>query len=187
MTTTTSHSVTLLTADDLAQLPDDGFLYELDRGDLVRLPLSNFNSSHIAMKIGVALGSFAHAAGLGLVAGADGAFVLSIDPDTVRVPDVSFVRADRLPPVQDRNRFLRLAPDLAVEVVSPSDTTAETLDKVREYLDAGVRMIWVVQPGSRMVTVYAGDRTARVLYEEETIDGVEVLPGFTLLVAEMFP
>ncbi|HUG15529.1 MAG TPA: Uma2 family endonuclease [Thermomicrobiales bacterium] len=186
MTASLPHNLTMLTADDLATMPDDGFRYELDEGELVRLPLSSFNSSSIAATIVSALIVFARPHALGRVAGADGAYILTSDPATVRIPDVSFVRADRLPPKEQWGCFLALAPDLAVEVVSPSDTVADVLDKVREYLDAGVRLIWVVQPSKRMVTVYTQDRTARVLYEDDTLDGGDVLPDFRLPVADVF-
>lgn len=179
---TTTH----LTADALLQMPDDGHRYELDRGELVQVPMSSFNSSRIAVKISSALFAFVDTHGLGHVAGADGAYILSGNPDVVRVPDVSFVRAERMPPEEQWSRFLELAPDLAVEVISPSDTVRSSLDKVREYLDAGVQLVWVVQPSRRMVTVYYPDRTARLYYDDATLDGGDVLPGFTLPVADIF-
>ena len=110
-----------LTADDLLQMPDDGHRYELDCGELVQLPMSSFNSSRIAVRISSAMYAFVNARGLGYIAGVDGAYILKRDPDVVRVPDVSFVRAERMPPEEQWSRFLDLAPDLAVEVISPSD------------------------------------------------------------------
>ncbi|HCG28761.1 MAG TPA: Uma2 family endonuclease [Thermomicrobiales bacterium] len=175
-----------LTADDLLQMPDDGHRYELDCGELVQLPMSSFNSSRIAVRISSAMYAFVNARGLGYIAGVDGAYILKRDPDVVRVPDVSFVRAERMPPEEQWSRFLDLAPDLAVEVISPSDTVRDSLDKVREYLDAGVQLVWVVQPSRRMVTVYYPDRTARLYYDDATLDGGDILPGFTLPVADIF-
>lgn len=182
----TPATTTHLTAEDLLQMPDDGHRYELDRGELVQSPMSSFRSSEIAGGILVALRTFAYPRHLGRVAGADGAYILSRNPDNVRVPDVSFVRAERMPPEEQWSRFLELAPDLAVEVISPSDTVRDSLDKVREYLDAGVQIVWVVQPSRRMVTVYHPDRTARLYYDDASLDGGSVLPGFTLPVADIF-
>ena len=179
-------TATWLTADDLLAMPEDGNRYELHRGELVSTPMSSYESSDIAMGIGSLLRAFAHSQGLGRVAGADGAFILARDPYTVRIPDASFVRMDRLPPPEQRRRFLELAPDLAVEVVSPSDSANDVQEKVREYLDYGVQLIWVVHPIQRTVTVYRPDHSAQVLYEDESLDGGDVLPGFSLVVAEIF-
>lgn len=179
-------TATLLTADDLLAMPEDGNLYELLRGELVSTPMSSYESSDIAAGIVTVLRTYAHASKLGRVAGADGAFILARDPYTVRIPDASFVRMDRLPPPEQRRRFLELAPDLAVEVVSPSDSANDVQEKVREYLDYGVQLIWVVHPLQRTVTVYRPDRSAHVLYEEDTLDGGDVLPGFSLSVAIIF-
>jgi Uma2 family endonuclease len=167
-------------------MPEDGNRYELIRGKLVSTPMSSYESSEIAMTIGSTLRAYASPHKLGRVAGADGAFILQRSPYTVRIPDVSFVRMDRLPPPEQRRQFLELAPDLAVEVVSPSDSANEVQEKVREYLDFGVQLIWVVHPIQRTVTVYTADRNARVLYEDEVLDGAEVLPGFAMTVAEIF-
>jgi Uma2 family endonuclease len=176
----------LLTADDLLTMPEDGYRYELLRGKLVSTPMSSYESSDVAMGIGSILRVFAHANKLGRVAGADGAFILARDPYTVRIPDVSFVRIDRLPPIEQRRRFLELAPDLAVEVISPSDSANDVQEKVRLYLDSGVQLIWVVHPIQRTLTVYRPDRTAQVLYDEDMLDGGDVLPGFTIRVADVF-
>jgi Uma2 family endonuclease len=179
-------TVSLMTAEELAEMPDDGHRYELVRGELVRLPMSSIESSVIAMRIGIALGAFVYPAGLGWIAGADGAFILERQPDTTRIPDVSFIRADRFPPPGERRHFAELAPDLAVEVLSPSDRTSETNDKVLTYLDAGVQLIWIVDPPRRIVTVYTPDSVARVLRETDELDGGDVLPGFRLRIADIF-
>jgi Uma2 family endonuclease len=176
----------LLTPDDLLAMPEDGNRYELIRGELVSTPMSSYESSQVAMVIGSTLRAYAFPRKLGLVAGADGAFILDRNPYTVRIPDVSFVRMDRLPPREQRRQYLELAPDLAVEVVSPSDSANAVHEKVREYLDYGVQVIWVVHPVQRTVTVYTADRNAKVLYEEDNLDGGELLPGFSLTVADIF-
>lgn len=179
-------TATLLTADDLLAMPEDGNRYELLRGELVSTPMSSYESSDIAAGIVTALRTYAHSRKLGRVAGADGAFILVRDPYTVRIPDASFVRMNRLPPPEQRRRFLELAPDLAVEVVSPSDSANAVHEKVLEYLGAGVQLVWVVHPIQRTVTVYSKDMLAHVLGEDNTLDGGDLLPGFTLAVADIF-
>lgn len=179
-------TATLLTADDLLAMPDDGNRYELLRGELVATPMSSYESSDIAAGIVTALRTYAHARKLGRVAGADGAFILVRDPYTVRIPDVSFVRIERLPPPEQRRRFLELAPDLAVEVVSPSDSANAVHEKVLEYLSAGVQLVWVVHPIQRTVTVYSDGPVAHVLREGDRLNGGDLLPEFSLAVADIF-
>lgn len=186
MATQTAVETPRMTADDLLEMGDDAKLHELVDGKLVARAMSSIRSSALAIRVAVALGNFVYQHDLGLVGGADGAYILKQDPQTVRIPDVSFVRVDRLPPLDQQFRFLALAPDLAVEVVSPSDRANDVTEKVREYLDAGVRLIWVVHPEQRMVTVFTPDHTARLLYEDDTLDGGDVLPGFSIPVAELF-
>jgi Uma2 family endonuclease len=184
--TVDSTIATLLTADDLLAMPDDGYRYELDKGKLVRLPMSSNESSDVAGGVLFALRGFAYPRKLGRVTGADGAYILNRDPYTVRIPDVAFVREERMPPREERRRFLELAPDIAVEVVSPSDSANEVHEKVLEYLDAGVQLVWVVHPIRRTVTVFSPDRVARVLDENATLDGGDILSGFTLAVSDIF-
>ena len=179
-------TATLLTADDLLAMPEDGNRYELLRGELVSTPMSSYESSDIAAGIVTALRTYAHANKLGRVASADGAFIPAHDPYTVRIPDVSFVRMERLPSLEQRRRFLELATDLAVEVVSPSDSANAVHEKVLEYLGAGVHQVWIVHPIQRTVTVYSEGGVARVLGEVDTLDGGDLLPGFSLAVADIF-
>ena len=123
---------------------------------------------------------------LGRVYNADAGFVLFDNPQLVRVPDAAFVRADRLPPEAERDKFLRLAPDLVVEVISPSDSMPEVTAKVMMWLDAGVRLVWLVDPRARTVAVYGLDRVPRILRVGDELDGGEVLPEFRVAVAELF-
>jgi Uma2 family endonuclease len=116
---------------------------------------------------------------------AETGFLVTHDPDTVLAPDVAFVRPDKLDPTRDQTRFLSSAPDLVVEVVSPSDRYSEVLDKVLLYLDAGTQLVWIIDPRRKAVTVYGPDRAARMLVDGEVLDGGELLPGFELPVAEI--
>jgi Uma2 family endonuclease len=101
-------------------------------------------------------------------------------------PDVAFVQSDRLPPAEERDRICRFAPDLAVEVVSPTDRYVEVMEKVELYLAAGTRLVWLVEPGRRTVTVYAPGHEPHTLTDEDELDGGDVLPEFRLSVANIF-
>ncbi len=106
-------------------------------------------------------------------------------PDTVRGPDVSYVRPERVPE-EHIEKFWPGAPDVAVEVVSPDDTAAEVEEKVQEYLAAGARLVLVIHPRTRTMTVYRPDGTAAVLRPGDVFDGGEAMPGFTMPVSEVF-
>jgi Uma2 family endonuclease len=176
----------LMTAEELAQLPVDGRHYELVRGAVVEVTPAGGRQGENAGQIAGHLWVFVQSHGLGRIYVAETGYVLARNPDIVRAPDVSFVRADRLPPEQEREGFLELAPDLVVEVVSPNDRMRDVADKVLEYLDAGVRLVWVVEPRRRTVTVWTPDRRARILTEPDELDGGDVLPGFRLPLVEIF-
>jgi Uma2 family endonuclease len=174
-----------LTIEEFERLPDDdGWQLELVRGQVVREPPAGFNHSGIGVRIATLLDQFVRANNLGRVVGADAGFVLFVEPPTVRVPDVAFVRKERL--AFDGERFAPHAPDLAVEVISPSNTMSEIHVKVLDYLDAGTRLVWVIDPGPRTVLVYRSRDEIRLVSEEGEIDGGDVLPGFRLKVSELF-
>lgn len=178
-------TTTLLTAADLLELPDDGVRHELIHGELTGMNPTGFEHLDLSGLLIHRLRGFASERGLGIVGGEAG-FVLAHDPDTVLAPDIVFVRADRLPPREERQGFLDLAPDLAVEILSPSDRAVDVNAKVVIYLEAGVRLVWIVDPRRHTVTAYAADRTARVLVEGDDLDGGEALPGFRLPLTELF-
>jgi Uma2 family endonuclease len=113
-------------------------------------------------------------------------FVLSEDPPTVRAPDLAFIAASRIPAEGGRTGFARVVPDLVIEIISPSNTAAEIRARVYDYLDAGTRLVWALEPGARRVTVYSSAEEIRVLGERDELDGGEVLPGFRVEVLEVF-
>ncbi len=118
---------------------------------------------------------------------ADGVgYIIRRDPDIVRIPDASFVSRGRIPAGGVPKGFWPFAPDLAVEIVSPGDTATELRAKVREYLDAGTRLVWVAWPDERAVTVYGPAGEVRELGPDDALDGADVLPGFRVRVAELF-
>jgi Uma2 family endonuclease len=174
----------LLTIEEFERLPRDGWRRELVRGKMVREPPAGFRHSGIGVHIVSILHAFVREHGLGEVVGPDAGFVLFDEPPTVRAPDIAFVAESRL--TFDQERFAPLAPDLAVEIVSPSNTVSEIQGKVMDYLDAGARLVWVVEPRSRSITIYRSRKEIRLLTEDEEIDGGAVLPGFRLKVSQLF-
>ena len=179
-------STKLLTADELLGLAGDGRRYELIEGTLVELSPAGTEHGLIAMKAGVILYQFVRRRGLGEVFAAETGFVLSSNPDTVRAPDVAYVAADRLPSCGVPVGYLRLAPDLVVEVVSPSDTASDLQGKVYAWLDAGCRLVWVVYPATRSVTVFRSRHDVRGFGEDDTLDGSPLFDDFNLEVRDLF-
>ncbi|HEY8743938.1 MAG TPA: Uma2 family endonuclease, partial [Chloroflexota bacterium] len=151
----------LLTADELAHLPDGPWNYELVEGRLVRMPLAGTDHGGIAADLLLELGIFVRANARGRVFTAETGFMLSEpgQPDTVLGADAAFVRADRLPhrSKEDRHGFWRLAPDLVAEVASPDQFRPEMAAKARAWLAAGVHLVWVVWPCREQVDVWRGD------------------------------
>jgi Uma2 family endonuclease len=176
---------TPMTADVLYEIPDDGFRYELVEGFLVSEPLPGTVHGFVSIQLGQLIASHAKAHRLGIaVAGAG--FLLARDPDTVRGPDVAFISRERLDPVGFTVRFFPGAPDLAIEVLSPSNRPGEIHGKVADYLAAGARLVWVVDPQRRRVTVYRSLLAPRTLGEEDALDGEDVLPGFSVRAGDLF-
>ena len=137
----------------------------------------------IVYEIGFRLGEFVRPRKLGKILAAETGFLLSSQPDTVRAADVAFIRAGRLPISPG---YIAGAPDLAVEVLSPDDRPGYVREKVAEWLEAGARAVWVVDPRARTIAVHLRGRKVRVLDESEALRGGEVLPGFVLAVREIF-
>lgn len=184
MTTAPVHR--LLTAEDLADLPDDGGRYELVDGELHEMTPAGFDHGDIAAEALVAIKNFVRARNLGKVLAAETGFTLRRGPDTVRAPDVAFVRADRVPPRDGRVGFVELAPDLVVEVVSPGDRAAMVNAQALQWLDAGVRLVWVVYPQSASAVAHTPDGVAHVVRGDGVLDGGDVLPGFALPLRDLF-
>jgi Uma2 family endonuclease len=175
--------VTLLTAEDLERLPSDLHCELIDGVLIERSPPGNPHGRVVVKVIGALL--HAEAMGLGRVFG-EGGFILRRGPDTVRAPDVSFFSAGRELPSGIRPAFWGVAPDLLVEVISPWNTAAEIQSKVREWLEFGVREVWVIYPDTRTVQVIRSFQERVTLSEDDTLGGGEVLPGFSRSVFELF-
>lgn len=162
----------------------DGRTHLLE-GDLYEMTPTEGRHGGIAANVACPLWAFGLPRRLGWVYVAEAGFILSRDPDTLMAPDVSFVRAERLPPLEDQRGFLELAPDLVVEVVSPSERGAR-LAKTRAYLAAGTRMVWVIDPDHGTVLVYRLGTAPMILASGDRLDGGDVLPGFRLAAADLF-
>jgi Uma2 family endonuclease len=176
----------LLTAEEFYELPDDGTWQELVSGEVRTSPPPGGPHGEIAMRVGIRVGAFVEQHELGRVFGESG-WVLTRGPDTVRAPDFAFVTAGRIPPGPMRDGYPDLVPDLAVEVLSPSDRPGEVREKLQQWLDAGVRLIWVLDPRRRTVTVYRPGQPPRSLGSGDTVAGEDVVPGFSCPVADLFP
>lgn len=170
-------------ADLLRLVERDKRLCELIDGTLVEKPVGYFEAL-IALNLAIELGAYVKQRNLGAVSGADSTFRLA-SVGRVRLPDVAFVAAHRLP--QSPDPIPTLAPDLAVEVLSESNTTQEIDQKLREFFGSGTRLAWIIDPRRRTVAVYHGPGgPARVLEEADHLDGEQVVPGFAMPVRDLF-
>jgi Uma2 family endonuclease len=178
---------TLLTANDLYRLADHGGRNELVRGEVAPMSPASTKHGEIVFDLGFQLGVFVKANNLGKLYAAETGFTLMENPDTVRAPDIAFVAQARIPSGGiPETGFWAIAPDLVVEVISPYDRASDVQDKMKDYLVAGVRLVWLVDPHSHTVTVYKSLDQVKVLLEEDTLDGGDVLPGFSLPLTELF-
>jgi Uma2 family endonuclease len=171
------------TEDDLLAMPRNGDKYELVDGEIRVSPTGNRHSA-VGAELVARLLAFVRERSLGHVMGADAGYRLP--GGNVRSPDVSFVAIGRFPDDRPTVDWARLAPDLAVEVLSPRDRTRHVLDKVGEYLDAGVRLVWIIDPQKKQATVYRSLVDGRHLGPDDHLDGEDVLPGFRCRLGDLF-
>lgn len=175
-----------VTADQLLEMPDDGMRRELVRGEVRVAALSGSQHGRLTAAIGTRLDAYVEGADLGEVYAAGTGFKLASDPDTVRAPDVAFVTRERAETVGDSDEYWPGAPDLAVEVLSPDDRYHEVDEKVAEWLEAGCRMVIVVNPCRRAATIYRSPSDVQLLTADDSIDGGDVVPGWTLPLRHLF-
>ena len=177
----------LFTAEELLHLPTTGRRLELVKGKVYEMSPAGGRHGSVAMRLGTSLSPYVRINELGEVFAAETGFILRRDPDTVRAPDVSFVAKDRLPMGELPAGYMDVVPDLAVEVVvSPSDRESEVLDKVEEWLQAGTRRFWFIRPETRSATVYSSLEEVQDLSEADSLDGAQVIPGFTCNIRDLF-
>lgn len=175
-----------MTAEELLRFPEKDCRHELIRGELVRMAPAGFGHGAIAVKIAGRLLQHVEAKKLGIVLAAETGYKLESNPDTVRAPDVSFVRGDRLPEGSLPWSYFAGAPDLAVEVLSPDDRVRDVEQKVAAWLAAGTLMVWGVNPKNHTVTIHQPNTSVRTLSVADVLDGGDVVPGFRLPVADIF-
>lgn len=174
----------LQTAEDLLRFREPGKTAELVRGVLVVREPPGTHHGRCANRLAYRLTQFVERHGLGEVFAQDTGFKIARDPDTVRAPDVAFVaqaRLDRIPP----EGYADLAPDFVVEILSPGDRPGEVLEKIGQWLDAGVRLVWVLDPIRRGARIYRADGTVAMLGPGDELDGEDVFPGFRLPLGEI--
>jgi len=169
--------------EEYERLPDEGVQHELDEGELITTPAPKWRHSIIASNIYDEL--LKHVAGAGLKVLMEAGFLLNENPPTLRQPDVAVVRADRGGQTPE-DEYLRGAPELAVEIVSPSDSMADIDRKVEQYLAAGSTLVWVVIPKYERIRIFRADGTSTVRHCGETLDAPELLPGWSMPVEQVF-
>jgi Uma2 family endonuclease len=175
-----------MTADQLLRLRADGSRYELLHGELRKMPPSGFEHGHVTMNIGHSLNAHVTAHDLGVVCAAETGFKLASNPDHVRAPDVAFVDRNRVKAAGMVEGFWAGAPDLAVQVMSPSDSYSDVEEKVIDWLAAGTRMVVVANPKKRTATVYRSATQIVILSEDQLLDGADVVPGWSIRVKDIF-
>ena len=174
----------IITAGELLDSPNIGPC-ELIRGELVVMPPSGFPHGKLSARIARYLDAFVEEHSFGEVTGSEAGYLIARDPDTVRAPDVGFVRESRLPDETDEG-FFPGPPDLAVEVLSPWDRATDVLAKIQDWLDAGCRCVWIADPANRTVVVYRSGESPVRLTIDDTLTAGDILPGFQLPLAKIF-
>jgi len=180
-----STSMRYVTAEELLRMTGEG-RRELVKGELRTMAPAGFDHGVIIMKLARLLANHVEAQQLGVVLGAETGFRLSRNPDTVRGADIAFVAAARIPPGARPHGYWEGGPDLAVEVVSPGDTLEEVEGKVDDYLSAGTRLVIVINPRRKTVTVHSPGANPVILREGDVLDGGEIVPGFSCKVVDIF-
>lgn len=180
-------STLLMTADDLWNLPhEQQKLCELVRGELRMMTPAGARHGDIVNNLAFVITAHVKQRRLGKVFSADTGYRISCDPDTVLAPDVSFVRREEIPADGLPVHFWSLAPTLAAEVISPSDSAAAVRNRAQMLLDAGTVVVWILDPDAKTVTVHRGGQGAETLGSDDRLTDNNVLPGFSCRVADLF-
>lgn len=178
----------LMTAEEFMDADLGDGLFELVRGEVLELSPPYSDHAYSCSRLSGVFYLYERESGYGYSLSNDASLRTRRDPDTVRGTDVCFYSEARFPRSQIGPRLLTIAPDVAIEVVSPSNRKTELLEKVVEYLAAGSLAVWLVYPRTRSVAVFRDSQTPPVLYEDgEAIEGLPELPGFRCLVSDLFP
>lgn len=181
-----STTIQPMTADELFLMKDDGFRYDLLKGEMRKLSPAGSEHGAIIVRLTVALGQYVEENDLGEVFAAETGFKLASNPDTVLGPNLAFVSNEKIPPTGIPVKFWPGAPDLAVEVISPGNTHREIEEKIEAYLATGVRIVWIISPKNRNVIIHRSNSEPVMLTESDTLDGQDVVPGFRYSIAKLF-
>lgn len=176
----------LLTADDLLRLHSQGVRGELVRGLLHETMSSGIRHGKIAVRLSAKLFNFVEPRRLGTLVGSDSGVWLERDPDTVREPDLAFFSAEVMPLDADIPGYAEVTPVLVAEIRSPSDSLRHVAERAAMWLSHGVSLVWIVHPETRSVDVHRAGRPVSVIADNGTLDGGEVLEGFSCNLAEIF-
>lgn len=176
----------LLSAEDFAALPTKGMRLELVRGEIIAMAPTFGDHGVTTNTLSFYITQYVKPRKLGKVCAAETGFLLSRNPDTVRAPDCAFIQANRVTPEVTAAFWIPVIPDLVVEVVSSGDRPKAVAEKVSMWLDAGVRLVWVVYPARHEVVAHRLGQPEMTLTERDTLDGLDVIPGFTLPIADIF-
>ena len=177
---------TPITADQLLSLPDDGNRRELVRGELRMMSPSGWKHGQVTARLAALLDRHVEQHNLGVVFGAETGFLIARNPDTVRAPDAAFIARENLPAEDPTEAFWPGPPDLAAEVLSPSDKKSEVDEKIAAWLAAGCRLVWVVDPAKQTVTSYRSSTDIEIRSVEDQLDGGDVVRRFSCAVTELF-
>ena len=175
-----------VTAERLWTMPDDGMRRELVRGELRVMTPAGMEHGRIAMRVGRFLAAHVDEHGLGVAVAAETGFVLAHNPDTVRAPDAAFVSKQRADEVGRTQRFWPGAPDFAAEVVSPGDSFSEVEEKALMWLEAGTKIVLVLDPARQTASVYRAPGEIRVYTRHDAIDLSDAVPGWQVTVGDLF-
>ncbi len=180
-------TITHMTAEDLLRMADSDMQHELVKGELRILPPAKKEHGLIESAILQSLFGYLKTNPIGIVTTGDTGYILSRNPDTVRAPDVGFISNERAARDTDTKQYWTIAPDLAVEIVSPSDVLYEVEEKIQDFLDAGTLIVWLVNPRRHTVTIYEKDQNPVVLREKQNLAAPGILSGFQLPIIDIFP
>jgi Uma2 family endonuclease len=174
------------TAIELELLPDDGFRYELIQGELIQMSPAGEEHGSTGQLFGVYFGYHVATHKLGRIYLAETGFKLESSPDTVCAPDFAFIRTDRLPLIIRREGYIEIAPDLVVEVLSPSDRISKLKQKVQAWLDFGTSVVVTINPRHCETTIYRSRTEIKILTRDETLEFPDLAPGWSLALGEIF-
>ena len=178
-------TISNVTAEQLYGMPHDGMRYELVEGELRMMSPSGWKHGEVVGVFHTLLGSHIRQHRLGVIFGAETGFKISESPDTVRAPDIAFIAKENLPADEPKEGFWPGAPDLAIEVLSPSDQAEEVAAKTKMWLDSGVQQVWIVDPRKKSLTVHRSSGEVSVFNNDQLFESGEIVPGFSMSVAEL--